>query len=111
MNIAMIPPIENIPLPWACPQCQQHASAARHRARENTEFVAKITKLSDREREIMLAICMGEAPAVTAERIHISVKTISTYRQRVIEKLALKSNAEIAVACDRAGLLDTWTPG
>jgi DNA-binding NarL/FixJ family response regulator len=61
--------------------------------------------LSDREWEVMLAIAKGESPALTANRLGLSVKTVSTYRSRIVQKTGLKSNAEIAVAACRQGLI------
>ena len=40
-----------------------------------------------------------------AERLHLSVKTVSTYRTRILEKLSLSSNAEIIQYAVRSGLV------
>lgn len=64
-----------------------------------------LERLSEREHEIMLAIAKGESPALTANRLGLSIKTISTYRARVIEKTGLRSNAEIAVAAHKLGFI------
>lgn len=104
MDVALIPPLEKPLLPWACPQC-------RGRAQARAAFIERFATLSQREREVTLGIAMGESPALLSKRLFISVKTVSTYRSRVIEKLGLDSNAEIAVACERAGLLENWAPG
>lgn len=61
--------------------------------------------LSEREWEIMLAIAKGESPALTANRLGLSVKTVSTYRARIVQKTGLRSNAEIAVAAYKQGLI------
>lgn len=50
--------------------------------------------LSPRERQVFLAIACGDPPQVTAKRCNISVKTIATYRTRVMEKLGLSSNQQ-----------------
>jgi two-component system, NarL family, invasion response regulator UvrY len=51
--------------------------------------------LSDREYDVMLRIASGKTVGEIAETIHLSVKTISTYRARVLEKMRLKNNAEL----------------
>jgi two-component system, NarL family, invasion response regulator UvrY len=51
--------------------------------------------LSDREYDVMLRIASGKTVSEVAEEIHLSVKTISTYRSRVLEKMHLKNNAEL----------------
>lgn len=65
---------------------------------------ASILKLSYREFEIFCAIACGESPQLTAEKYHLSPKTISTYRQRIMDKLELESNAEIAVLAYKYGV-------
>lgn len=52
--------------------------------------------LSKRELEVLLLLSRGLALTVIAERLHLSAKTVSTYRARILEKLDLYSNADIA---------------
>jgi two-component system invasion response regulator UvrY len=52
-------------------------------------------RLSTRELEIMLRIAAGKTVGEIAGDLNLSVKTISTYRTRVLEKMNLKNNAEI----------------
>lgn len=61
--------------------------------------------LSDRELQVFLRLARGESVSDIAERLHLSVKTISTYRSRVIEKLNVSSNAELATYALRHGLI------
>ena len=51
--------------------------------------------LSDRELEVMKMIAAGESLVVIAERLHLSPSTVTTYRTRILEKMALKNNAEL----------------
>ena len=53
------------------------------------------SKLSDREYQIMLMLAAGKTVGDIAEQLALSVKTISTYRSRILEKMKMKSNAEI----------------
>lgn len=52
-------------------------------------------RLSDREYDVMLRIASGKTVSEIAEEIHLSVKTISTYRTRTLEKMGMKNNAEL----------------
>jgi len=52
-------------------------------------------KLSDREFEIMCQIGSGKSVSQIAEQLSRSVKTISTYRANILEKMGLQNNAEI----------------
>jgi two-component system invasion response regulator UvrY len=51
--------------------------------------------LSDREYEVMCMIASGKTISKIAEELFLSVKTISTYRSRILEKMKMKSSAEL----------------
>ncbi|MEW6001110.1 MAG: response regulator transcription factor [Nitrospirota bacterium] len=51
--------------------------------------------LSDREYQVMCMIASGKTVKEIAEELSLSVKTISTYRARILEKMKLKNNAEL----------------
>lgn len=51
--------------------------------------------LSDREFQVMRMIAGAKTVSEIAEELCLSVKTISTYRSRILEKLGLRNNAEI----------------
>ncbi len=51
--------------------------------------------LSTRELEVLRLYATGVAPADIAQRLKISAKTVSTYRTRILEKLALGTTADL----------------
>src|ERR1700739_277477 len=51
--------------------------------------------LSNREYQVMLLIAAGKAPKEIGDELSLSVKTVATYRTRILEKLTLKNNAEL----------------
>jgi two-component system, NarL family, invasion response regulator UvrY len=51
--------------------------------------------LSDREFDVLRGIANGRSVSEIAEQLHLSVKTVSTYRTRLLEKMAMASNAEL----------------
>ncbi len=51
--------------------------------------------LSDREFEVMRLIASGKTVGEIAEMLSLSDRTISTYRSRLLEKMGMKTNAEI----------------
>src|SRR5881396_1629435 len=51
--------------------------------------------LSDRELEVMLLMALGKRVKDIASELSLSVKTISTHRQHILQKLKLTNNAEI----------------
>lgn len=62
--------------------------------------------LSDRELQVFLRLARGESVSAIAGQLHLSVKTISTYRSRVTDKLNVASNAELATYALRHGLIN-----
>ena len=61
--------------------------------------------LSDREFEVMRRIGSGKTVTEIAEELSLSVKTVSTYRARILEKLGLRNSAEITQYATRNGLV------
>lgn len=61
--------------------------------------------LSDRELEVLRLIVSGLSLTEIADRLHLSVKTVSTYRSRLTEKMQIKSNAELTRYALEHGLL------
>ncbi len=57
--------------------------------------VSATNRLTDRELEVLTLIGKGLAAAEIAEKLHVSPKTIGTYRERLKEKLELKHGAEL----------------
>jgi len=64
------------------------------------------TQLSDREFQVFLRLAKGELVSEIAAHLSLSVKTISTYRTRVMEKMGLHSNSDLTCYAMRNGLLD-----
>jgi DNA-binding NarL/FixJ family response regulator len=60
--------------------------------------------LSDREFEVFLMIGQGKSLTEIANELNISVKTVSTYRTRIIEKTTLATNSSITRYCVQHGL-------
>jgi len=51
--------------------------------------------LSDREFEVLRLLVEGRSPTEIGEQLHLSVKTVSTHKARILEKLGLSSTAEL----------------
>lgn len=62
-------------------------------------------ELSEREMQVFMRLVRGESVSAIAHALHLSVKTISTYRSRLLEKLGVNSNAELATYAHQHGLL------
>lgn len=62
--------------------------------------------LSDREYQVMRMIASGKTGKEIGEELFLSVKTISTYRARILEKMEMKSNAELTHYALKHGLVE-----
>jgi two-component system invasion response regulator UvrY len=62
--------------------------------------------LSDREFQVMTLLAAGKSVTDVAEELSLSVKTVSTYRARILDKLNLKSTAEIIRYALEQGLVE-----
>ncbi|HPG10339.1 MAG TPA: response regulator transcription factor [Chitinophagaceae bacterium] len=54
------------------------------------------TSLSDREFDVFKLLASGKSVSDIASQLSLSITTISTYRTRVLRKMGMKSNAELA---------------
>lgn len=70
---------------------------------ESTE--APHDRLSNREFEVMRGIASGESVGEIAARMHLSVKTVSTYRTRLLEKMGMDTNSELTRYALQNGLV------
>ena len=61
--------------------------------------------LSERELQVFLRLAKGETIGSMAEAMFLSVKTVSTYRTRVLEKLKLASNSDLTYYAMTNGLI------
>lgn len=62
--------------------------------------------LTDREFQVMCMIASGKSVSEIASELFLSVKTISTYRQRILTKMNMKNNSELTYYVIKSNLLD-----
>lgn len=62
--------------------------------------------LSDREYEVLCLIGSGKTVSEIAEKMNLSVTTISTYRARILEKMRMKTNAQLTRYAIEQGLVE-----
>lgn len=62
--------------------------------------------LSDREYQVLCMIAQGKTVSEIADTLKLSVKTISTYRARILEKMKMKNNAELTYYAIQNGLVE-----
>ena len=62
--------------------------------------------LSDREYQVLCLIGSGKTVSEIADTMNLSVTTISTYRARILEKMRMKTNAEMTRYAIEQGLVE-----
>jgi DNA-binding NarL/FixJ family response regulator len=63
-------------------------------------------RLTEREFQVMLIIASGKSVKETAAELCLSVKTVSTYRTRILEKMKMRSNAQFTQYAIRHKLIE-----
>ena len=62
--------------------------------------------LSERELQVLRLLGQGKAVSAIAEELALSVKTISTYRARILDKLSCQTTGELIRYAIEARLID-----
>ena len=63
-------------------------------------------QLSEREFQVFLKLAKGETAGDIAKALSLSVKTVSTYRTRLMEKMSLASNSDLTYYALKNKLID-----
>jgi len=66
-----------------------------------------IDQLSTRELQVLRKLAMGHTNREIAESYHIGIKTVDTYRHRLLKKLNLRNNAELSRFATNHNLIET----
>lgn len=66
-----------------------------------------LESITDREREVLTLVALGNTTAEIARKLHISEKTVETHRAHIGEKLGLRTRAELVRFALEHGLLQT----
>jgi DNA-binding NarL/FixJ family response regulator len=64
------------------------------------------TELSDREFQVFLRLAKGATVSDIGNALSLSIKTVSTYRTRIMEKMGLQSNSDLTYYAMKNNLLD-----
>ena len=63
------------------------------------------SQLSERELQVFLRLARGEAVGAMAVSMCLNIKTVSTYRTRVMQKMRLESNSDLTYYALKNGLI------
>jgi len=67
---------------------------------------ARVSTLSEREEAVFRLVALGHRNGEIAEMLHLSVKTVETYKSRMMEKLGLRSRAALVRYAMELGILN-----
>jgi two-component system invasion response regulator UvrY len=84
------------------PEILEHVALGLHPDREDRPH----ERLSDREYQVLRMIGGGKTVSEIAAELVLSVKTVSTYRARVLEKMKMRTNAELTHYAVRHGVAE-----
>ncbi len=68
-------------------------------------------RLSDREYQVLRMIAVGKTTREIAETLSLSIKTVGTYRARILEKMGMRTSAELIAYAVRHDLADSANVG
>ena len=68
--------------------------------------MSPLDSLSDREIQVLRRLALGHTNREIAEAYNISIKTVDTYRLRLLQKLKLRNNAELTRFAIKAGIIE-----
>ncbi len=71
-----------------------------------TTNMSSLDTLSNREIQVLRCLSLGKTNSEIAEIYHISIKTVDTYRSRLLRKLNLRNNAELSRFAIQNGLVE-----
>jgi two-component system response regulator FixJ len=88
-------PFDNMMLLDSIKICLQHNEQLRNQINFENIIDERIQTLTKREREVLVGVLEGKASKVIAYDLGISVKTVDVHRSRIMEKMKVRSLAEL----------------
>jgi DNA-binding NarL/FixJ family response regulator len=82
------------------------AEALALRVAKGTQGRSPLDTLSMRELQVLRRLALGNTNREIARTYHISIKTVDTYRSRILKKLELRNNAELSRFAIQHGLIE-----
>ena len=97
-------PADEADLLRAVRQALEHHRHVREVTRTRDVILGRIDSLTPRELEVMQQLITGALNKVIADRLDIAIKTVKVHRAHVMEKMGVRSVAELLHLCHLAGI-------
>lgn len=101
----LLKPVDDEMLLDTIRQAIERHAAERVRQRHRQDIAARLHRLSVREREVMAYVVQGRLNKQIAGDLGIAEKTVKVHRARVMEKMEVRSVAELVHLCETADRL------
>lgn len=92
---------------WVSPTAAPVLAQGWARRAAHQELRSRYDTLSERERQVFLRVARGHSATHIGEQLHVSPKTVDTYRRRVNEKLGTDDRSDYVQIALKLGLLST----
>ena len=89
---------------YVCPEVLGNVMGVRHHASPGGEGGA-FAKLTDREREVLQLLAEGDSTKEIADKLNLSVPTVHTHRQHIMQKTGTRSVVDLVHYAIREGLI------
>jgi FixJ family two-component response regulator len=103
-------PVEQDDLRAALERAIAFGAKERQRESELQELSSLVGQLTERQREVFLEVVTGAQNKVIAYRLGITIRTVKAHRQQVMEKLGVRSVAELTSIAAQLGLIPDQRP-
>lgn len=97
-------PVDETDLLRAIRQALDHHRHVRELTRTRDAILNRVNSLTPREQEVMQQLITGAPNKVVADRLEIATKTVKVHRAHVMEKMGVRSVAELLHLCHLAGI-------
>jgi len=97
-------PVDEVDLLHAVRSALDHHRQLLEVTRARDAILARMALLTSREHEIMLQVITGAPNKLIADSLQIAVKTVKVHRAHVMEKMGVRSAAELLHLCHLAGI-------
>ena len=84
-----------------------HEFASRPASPAGSEGARALEELTEREREVMIAVAQGLSNAEVAAALHMSVATVKTHVSRILNKTDTRDRTQLVVLAYQSGLVST----